>query len=169
MHNGPVQLLVIGFDGDTDTDEILTEMRRLKEHDFVRVVDMLFVTKDEDGTVTAVERSDLSPEERMELGGIAEALIGLGATGEEGMRAGALAGMEETALDGLLFDEGDAWYATEAIPPGTSAVVTLIEHRWAIPLRDVIARTGGFTVTDAWVHPADLVAVGMAMSAGETS
>jgi hypothetical protein len=46
-----------------------------------------------------------------------------------------------------------------------SAAVALIEHRWAIPLRDAIRRAGGVTTADAWVHPEDLVAAGAALGA----
>jgi len=52
------------------------------------------------------------------------------------------------------------WYLGDAIPEGTAAAVALLEHRWAIPLRDKIAKAGGLTLSDAWVHVADLVAVG---------
>jgi hypothetical protein len=37
----------------------------------------------------------------------------------------------------------------------------LVEHRWAIPLRDAILRAGGFPISDGFVHPLDLVAIGL--------
>jgi hypothetical protein len=43
----------------------------------------------------------------------------------------------------------------------------LIEHRWAIPLRDEIAKAGGISVADEWVHPRDLATVGMARTQAE--
>jgi len=49
----------------------------------------------------------------------------------------------------------------DAIPPGTAAAVAILEHRWAIPLREAIRDAGGFHLADAWIHPADLVAIGM--------
>jgi hypothetical protein len=53
-----------------------------------------------------------------------------------------------------------------AMPPqqGGSAAVALIEHRWAIPLRDKILDAGGVALADEWIHPADLVAIGAAAS-----
>ena len=83
-----------------------------------------------------MELSDLSAEESAELGAIAGALIGLGMDGEEGMEAGAIAGAE-AAEDGILGEE-EVWSIADAIPIGTTAAVALIEHRWAIPLRDAI-------------------------------
>ncbi len=158
---GPVQLMVVGFHEGNFSGEILEELRRLREHDIVRLVDLLFVTKDAEGNVAAVEHSDLSKEEAMAFGAVAGALVGLGADGEEGAEAGALAGAI-AAEDGAIFDESEAWFLADAIPPGDSAAIALIEHRWAIPLRESIQRAGGVPLADEWVHPEDLVAVGAA-------
>jgi hypothetical protein len=96
----------------------------------------------------------------MQFGAIVGGLIGLGAEGEEGIEAGAAAGAE--ALEGgHVFDEDEVWYVTDAIPNGSAAAVALIEHRWAIPLRDAIRRAGGVALADEWIHAKDLVAVGL--------
>jgi uncharacterized membrane protein len=160
MELAPVQLLVVGFEDGKFEGEIIAELRRLREHDIIRMVDLLFVAKDEDGDVVKLEHSDLSKEEAMEFGALAGALIGLGAAGEEGAEAGAVAGAA-AAEDGSVLDE-DVWYLADAIPPGTSAAIALLEHRWAIPLRDAIQAAGGQTLADTWVHPEDLVAIGAA-------
>jgi hypothetical protein len=55
-------------------------------------------------------------------------------------------------------------HLADAVPTGSSAAIALLEHRWAIPLRDAIAGAGGLTVSDAWFHPADLVAAGAALA-----
>ena len=102
----------------------------------------------------------------MEFGAIAGALIGLGVEpDEEGVEGGALAGAE-AAEDGLLGDEA-MWSIADTIPMGTTAAVALIEHRWAIPLRDAIRRNGGVPLADSWIHPEDLVAIGAAAAANE--
>jgi uncharacterized membrane protein len=158
---GPVQVLVVGFDGTTFKGEILPEFQRLKELDIVRLVDMVVVSKDQDGEILGVELSDLSDEQREEFGAVAGALIGLGAEGdEEGMEAGALLGAE-AAEDGVLGEE-TMWSIADTIPTGTTAAVALIEHRWAIPLRDAIRRAGGVPLADSWIHPEDLIAIGAA-------
>ncbi|HYV15317.1 MAG TPA: DUF6325 family protein [Conexibacter sp.] len=161
---GPVQLLVLGFQDADFQGEILAELARLRELGTIRVIDLLVVAKDHDGELASIELSDLSDEEAAEFGAIAGALIGLGAGGEEGARAGALAGAEAFA-DRERLDEEEVWYAADAIPEGGTAAIALIEHRWAIPLRDAIVRTGGVTLADAWIHPADLVAIGAAAAA----
>jgi len=158
---GPVQVLVVGFDGTTFKGEIMPEFQRLKELDIIRLVDMVVVSKDTDGEIFGVELSDLSDDQRAEFGAIAGALIGLGAEGdEEGMEAGALLGAE-AAEDGVLGDE-TMWSIADTIPMGTTAAVALIEHRWAIPLRDAIRRAGGVPLADSWIHPEDLIAIGAA-------
>jgi uncharacterized membrane protein len=159
MEFGPVQMLVVGFEHGKFEGEILAELKRLREQDIIRLVDLLFVTKDDDGEITTVELTDLSPEESMEFGALAGALIGLGAEGEEGAEAGAVAGAAAME-DGQAFSDHDVWYVADAIPPGTSAGIALIEHRWAIPLREAIERAGGVPLADEWVHPEDLVAAG---------
>jgi uncharacterized membrane protein len=162
---GPVQIMVVGFEKPDFQGEVLAELRRLREADLIRLVDLVVVAKDDNDDVVAVELSDLSSEESAELGALAGALIGLGAAGEEGAEAGAIAGAEAVGDGGILGEEA-AWSIADAIPPGTTAAVALIEHRWAIPLRDAIRSAGGFPLADTWVHPEDLVAFG---AAGPTS
>jgi hypothetical protein len=147
MTFGPMQVLVVGFDGTEFTGKIAAELRRLREHDIVRLADLIVVRKDDDGDVTALETSDLSEAESAQLGSLAGALIGLGAEGEE--PAGGAPPLPD-----------DVWFVADAIPPGTSAAVAVLEHRWAIPLRDAIQDAGGQTFADAWLHPDDLVALG---------
>ncbi len=162
---GPVQMMVIGFHEGNFSGEIIEELRRLREHDIVRLVDLLFVTKTEDGDVAAVEHSDLTQEEAMAFGALTGALMGLGAGGEEGAEEGAIAGALAME-DGAAFDEADAWYLADAIPPGDSAAIALLEHRWAIPLRDAILRAGGLPLADEWIHPQDLIAAGALSAEG---
>lgn len=159
MSMGPVQLLVVGFEGGEFKGEILAELDRLRENDIVRLIDLVFVRKDADGKVEKMMRSDLSPEEAEAFGAVVGALIGFGAAGEEGAELGAQEGAAALE-DGHVFDE-EVWYVDDAIPNGTAAAVALLEHRWAIPLREGIRRAGGFHLADAWIHPADLVGIGV--------
>jgi uncharacterized membrane protein len=166
MSIGPVQLLVVGFNHPDFHGQILAELDRLRENDSIRVIDLLAVRKDADGNVERLRGSDLSADETAEFGAIVGALIGLGAGGEEGAEAGAEIGAEAAQDGGILPD--DIWYVDDAIPNDSAAAVALIEHRWAIGLRDVIRDAGGFHLADAWVHPLDLVAVGV-MAADEAN
>jgi uncharacterized membrane protein len=160
MTTGPVQILVVGFEHPQFDGSILAELKNLRDHDVVRLVDMIVVRKDDDGKIERVVRSDLTAEEAQEFGAFAGALIGLGIDGPEAVEAGAALGAAAME-DGHLFDESDAWYVDDAIPPGSAAAIALLEHRWAIPLRDAIHGAGGFHLADAWIHPVDLVSVGL--------
>ncbi len=158
MAMGPVQVLIVGFGEDAEfKGAALDELKRLREHDIVRVIDLLVVHHNEDGTIEKVELAD--HEELAELGAIAGALIGFGAAGEEGAEAGAEAGAELGDED-ELYDDAEVWYIADSIPPGTTAAIVILEHRWAIPLRNAIADAGGFALADRWLHPQDLLAVG---------
>ena len=160
MSIGPVQMLILGFEDPKFTGENLAELERLRDADIVRVVDMLAVWKDEEGNVAVLQESQLTEGEAQEFGAVVGGLIGLGMAGDEGLEAGVEAGMEAME-DGHLLEADDVWYAADAIPNNTAAVVVLLEHRWAIPLRDGIARAGGFVLADEWIHAKDLVAVGL--------
>jgi uncharacterized membrane protein len=164
---GPVQMLMVGFGEDRFTGEILPELTRLKEHDVIRLIDLLLVSKDDAGNVTIVEHSDLNRDEMIEFGAFVGALVGFGAGGEDEAEAGALAGATEFA-DGEMFDENEVWYLADAIPNGTSAAIALIEHRWAISLREKIVRAGGVALADEWIHPSDLVAIGVAAASASS-
>ena len=160
MEFGPVQMLVVGFENGKFSGEILAELRRLREHDIVRLIDLLFVAKDESGEIEAIEHSDLADDEAEAFGALAGALVGMGAAGVEGAEAGAARGAAAVDERGSVMDPDDVWYVADAIPPGTSAGIALLEHRWAIPLRDAIERAGGNALVDTWIHPQDLVAAG---------
>jgi uncharacterized membrane protein len=164
MTFGPVQMLIVEFDNAGFKGEILPELERLREAGLIRLIDLLVVVKDEDGVVTAIETSDLELDEAIEFGAIAGALIGLGADGEEGLEAGAEVGAALAADGSILAGEGQEWYVADAIPPGATAAIALIEHVWATPLRDAIANAGGLTLADEWIHPLDLVGLGAAAS-----
>ena len=161
MAIGPVQLIVLGFQHPEFHGEIIAELERLRESDTVRVIDALAVHKDAAGEIEVAHLSNLTKDEAIELGTTIGALIGLGIEGEEGMEAGALAGAEAGAEGVHVFDDEDAWDILEEIPNDSAAALLLIEHHWAVPLRDAIARAGGFRISDGFISPLDLVEIGL--------
>jgi uncharacterized membrane protein len=163
MAIGPVQLIVLGFSQPNFHGEIIAELERLRESDMVRVIDSLAVYKDDDGELEVEHLSNLSEDQAIELGTKIGALIGLGIEGEEGMEAGAVAGAEQVEADGgvNVFTEEEGWDILEDIPNGSAAALILLEHHWAVPLRDAIARAGGFRLSDGFISPLDLVEIGL--------
>ncbi len=163
MAIGPVQLIVLGFSNPNFHGEIIAELERLRASDMIRVIDSLVVYKDADGELEVEHLSNLSRSEAIELGSKIGALIGLGIEGEEGAEAGAIAGAEEVAAAGgvHVFTEEEGWDVLEEIPNNSAAALILLEHHWAVPLRDAIARAGGFRISDGFISPLDLVGIGL--------
>ena len=161
MAIGPVQLIVLGFNHPEFHGQIIEELERLKASDTVAVIDSLAVYKDADGELEVEHLSNLTEDEAIEVGTTIGALIGLGIEGEEGMEAGAMAGAEAAADHGIDAFSGEEWDVIEEIPNDSAAALILLEHRWAIPLRDAIASAGGFRIADGFISPLDLVEIGL--------
>jgi hypothetical protein len=60
-----------------------------------------------------------------------------------------------------VFSDEEAWDVLEEIPNDSAAALLLLEHHWAVPLRDAIARAGGFRISDGFISPLDLVEIGL--------
>lgn len=162
MAIGPVQLIVLGFNHPNFQGEVIDELERLRQSDTVRVIDALAVYKDAQGEMEVEHLSNLSTEEAIELGSKIGALVGLGFEGETGMEEGAVLGAEEAAASGVqVFSDAEAWDVLAEIPNDSAAALLLIEHHWAVPLRDAIARAGGFRVADGFISPFDLIGIGL--------
>src|SRR5215467_4209912 len=162
MAIGPVQLIVLGFNHPNFHGEVIAELERLHENGMVRVIDSLAVYKDADGELEVEHLSNLTEEEAIEVGSKIGALIGLGIAGEEGMEAGAAAGAEQAAEEGInVFSGADEWDVLDDIPNDSAAALILLEHHWAVPLRDAIARANGFRISDGFISPLDLVEIGL--------
>ena len=163
---GPVQLIVLGFSHPNFHGEIIAELERLRESDTVRVIDSIAVYKDADGALEVEHLSNLSEGEAIELGSKIGALIGIGIEGEEGIEAGAIAGAQQAAASGIdVFAGAEEWDVLADIPNDSAAALILLEHHWAVPLRDAIARTGGFRLSDGFISPLDLVEIGLLTAA----
>jgi hypothetical protein len=91
------------------------------------------------------------------MGAVIGALIGDAEGGDdEAVIEGAVAGAAAME-DGHLIPDEDVWYVADAIPAGSAAAIILIEHLWAVPLRDAIVSAGGMALADRWIHASDLV------------
>lgn len=147
MTRGPVQLIMLGFDDPNFTGEIKAELSRLRDSDVVRLLDAIVIQKDAAGNVALLDDEDVPSGD--ESGAVA-ALIGLVELETEVLAAAAA---PET-------DELDAWTVDDLLPDDTAAAIALIEHRWAVGLRDAIDRANGTLLNDTWVSPDDLELIG---------
>jgi uncharacterized membrane protein len=163
MAIGPVQLIVLGFSQPDFHGEIIAELERLRERDEVRVIDSLAVYKSPDGELEVEHLSNLTEPEAIEVGSKVAALVGLGIADEEGMGAGALdAAAEPASAGGGSTGAGPgAWDVLAEIPNDSAAALILLEHHWAVPLRNAIIRAGGFRIGDGFISPLDLIGIGL--------
>jgi uncharacterized membrane protein len=128
MTLGPLEYTVIGFEGNRFNGEIAREIEKVVESGVIAIVDLVFITKDIDGDVKAVELDNMDDPR---FAGFAPMLEG---------------------LNGLLTDE-DVAKVADALEPNTSALVILFEHRWAVSLKKAMAAAGGFLVTREVIAP----------------
>lgn len=157
MSYGPVQMLVVAFDGNRFRGEILPELERLKVAGVVRIIDLLLVRRDSTGAISHLRASDLDWEEAVKFGEAMGALAGFAADGLAGVEGGGLAGMAEL-MDGHLFDDQDAFRLEQLLTNNTTAAVALIEHLWAVPFIEAISRANGFELMNEWVRPQQIMA-----------
>ena len=131
MTIGPLEFVVIGCKGNQFTSEIVPELNSIQEKGLIRVVDLFFVRKDVNGTVTVLEVNDLNDEELAAFDPIKEDLMG------------------------LLTPE-DIVLLTETIPPDTSAVIVLLEHAWIVKLTEGLNRAGAVLLAGGMVPQASM-------------
>lgn len=129
---GPIDYLVVEWPDKQPTGEAVPYLVDLVDRGLIRVLDMAFVAKGEDGSVARIEIADLGDS-------IAEFAVFSGAE------------------SGLLSDE-DAGAAAEAIEPGTSAAVLVYENRWAAPFASALRRTGAQLVASGRIPMQELIA-----------
>jgi Family of unknown function (DUF6325) len=121
---------------------VLAELTRLREAGIVRLVDLLLLSRAEDGTFETLAPPDGV---NADLGHLAAAVLGW----PEG-QANA-----ESVVDADS-DNFTAWSLADAVPPGSAVAVALIEHIWARPLTEAIQRAGGKPLEETWLAPDDL-------------
>jgi hypothetical protein len=130
---GPVDIAVIGYPaGAPMTGEAVPILLDLVDRGIVRVLDVLFVTKDENGMFSGFEAKDL---DAMSVGDFT---------------------VFEGASSGLLGHD-DAATAADAIEPGTSAVLIVYENRWAAPFAAAVRRNGGVLIDFQRIPAQDLI------------
>lgn len=156
---GPLQVMVIGFQHANLEGEVMAELRRLRARDLIRLVDLVVVARGTDGLLWSIEASDLDRDEAAEFGAIASALAGLSDNWDTASKAVEMAfGMD----NGRVFTDDEVWHVADTIPAGHTAAIAIIEHRWAIGLREAIGHAGGVMLADTWLRPHDTMRLDVA-------
>lgn len=129
---GPIDYLLIEWKGRQPNGEVAPVVVDLVDRGLIRILDLLFVSKDEDGNVAALELADLGEE-------VAELAV------------------FEGASSGLLGDD-DVAQAGDVLEPGTSAALLVFENSWAAPFVSAVRRSGGELVASGRIPAEDILA-----------
>ncbi len=152
--SAPLQVIAVGFGPGADFEgRVLAEVDRLEGRGVLRLLDVLFVAKDQDGAIRQLVVGDDE-----ELGALLASVVPLDGAGlVEPSIAEALSG----------FDPANAWALAESLRPGTALAFLLVEHGWARPLFDAIADTGGVLVGEGFLTAEAGLVVGAEVAAME--
>jgi Family of unknown function (DUF6325) len=137
MAIGPVEYIIVGFEGNRFTGAIVPELVALVDAGLIRILDLIVIAKDDDGTIVAIE---VDGQDHLAVFEVLDADVG-GIIGEE-----------------------DIAHAAEAIEPGSSAALLIWEDLWAAPLVTAIRSAGGVLIEGARI-PAELVEAAEALLA----
>ena len=115
---GPIDYLVVEFPGNRMTGEAFPLLVDLVDRGLVRILDLVFVRKDTDGSVVGLELKDFDNDGELDMS----------------VFAGASSG---------LIGDGDIQEAGDVLQPGCSAGILVYENRWAAPFAAAVRRSGG--------------------------
>jgi hypothetical protein len=129
---GPIDYLLVEWPGRQPNGEVAPHLVDLVDRGLIRILDLTFISKDEEGNVTALELADLGGE-------VTELAV------------------FEGASSGLLADE-DVEQAGSVLEPGTSAALLVFENTWAAPFVSAVRRSGGELVASGRIPAEDVLA-----------
>jgi hypothetical protein len=132
VDSGPVDVVMLKFTGNKFNGRIAPALRDLVVRDLVRIIDLMFVYKDTDGTVGSIELGGLGPD-------LDPAFVGI-----------------DGQFGGGMFDAEDVDEVAMGLEPGNSMAVLAVENRWVIPFVNAVRDAGGELVDQARV-PSDVV------------
>lgn len=145
---GPIDYLVVEYPGSRPTGEALPYLVDLVDRGLIRILDLVFVRKDPDGSVAAVDIADL--------------------TRDADADAGADLAVFEGATSGLL-GQDDIEEAGKAIGPGSAAAILMYENRWAAPFARALRRSGARLVAVGRIPVQEVIAALDSAEAGAST
>ncbi len=145
MTLGPLEYLVIGFEGNKNFDgSIAKEIEKVVSKGIISLVDVVFIGRADNGDAVVLELDN-----------------------KDDPRYAAFAPLLKGTMG--LFTAEDVSDVAMSMPPGTSGLILLFEHRWAVDVKDAIGRTGGFLVSRTVIPPESGEEVAQELEAGEAA
>ncbi len=173
---GPLQYVFLGARGQEQQDTIVRTLRSLSERGAIRVLDVVYAIKLEDGSIVPSRATTMTDEERQRYG----ALIGFGYGGTEGAKAGAQWGLERTQTPFAERELGESVFGesvqeikahlrdvAEDLPAGAACALALIEHRWMEQMREDLRKQGIVVLGTGMIRPRSLIMLGAALQTAE--
>ncbi len=143
MSVGPIEYLVVAFPGNKFKGEIVPALAELVENETIRILDLVFILKDEEGNVAAVELSELDADDEA-------------------------AAMSDIAdVDSALLNEEDIALAADALEPNSSAGLLVFENVWATRFAESVRNADGVLVANERI-PYDVVQAALAYAAADS-
>jgi hypothetical protein len=130
---GPISYLIVEFPGNKMTGEGFVALMDLVERGVIRILDLMFMTRDTDGSMRALELQDIDHDGQFDLA----------------VFAGASSG---------LLSDSDLFEAASVIEPGSAAGILIFENRWATPFIQGLRRGKAELVAAGYIPQSDLVA-----------
>jgi hypothetical protein len=140
MTLGPLEYIVIGFEGNKFDGSIAREIQKVVEKEIIRLVDVVFVGRDADGGIVFLELDDKDDPRFAQFAPLLADTMG-------------------------LFTPEDLAQIADSLPLNTSGLVMLFEHRWAEDLKDALGAAGGFLVNRVVIPPEVLAEVSAELDA----
>lgn len=152
MSEVPVQLIVAAFNDEQAAGEVYDELRMAKWAGAIGIENAAVIRRDEKNKVHIKERGDPGGAKGAVIGGVVGGIIGALA-GPAGVAVGAAAGAAVGGATAKVYDSGipdeRLEKIGEALTPGSSAIVALIEHKWVAEAEKEMAEAGANVMTEA--------------------
>jgi len=153
---GPLHLLVIGFDEDKRARDITRIVQDLKRAKAIRLIDLLYIIRHDNGEMQAKEISELRTDEKQEYGALIKKLIGMETQDVEQRDASELVDSLAVAVSEFGLSESEVQRIADRLPNGSSGILAIFEHTWARCIKKNIQEAGGTVRAQGLLDPATL-------------
>lgn len=126
---GPIDYVIVGFEGNKFDGSILPAIGDAIDKGIINLIAFSFIEKDADGTVNSVDLADLGDDEYV------------------------VDFVQKYPGDDTVIDDDDIDEISDLVEPNTSVGMLVVEHVWAVPLKQAIVKANGVLIADGRIHP----------------